>query len=270
MADEQFTSAAHDSVRLEAAVQAQPLEDLERAAADPVLSEDLALSLLKHVELPPSATESISKNGTLMKLRKVRLGLISHPRAPRHLSLPLLRHLYTFDLMSVALAPIVPADVKKAAEEVLVTRLDTISAGEKLSLARRASGRIAEQLLLEKEPRIVETALQNSRLTEASIVRVLARTQTPPALIHAVCHHPQWSQRREVRIALLRNEKTPLAKALEFAQSLSQAMLQEILKQSALPSAVKNCLLKSKSLATSNSRLLPQASCHPTGCRPKL
>ena len=257
MMDKQSTIAANDSVRLEDTVHSERLEDLESAAADPTLSEDLALSLLKYVDLPPLAIESISKNSPLMKLRKVRLGLISHPKAPRHLSLPLLRHLYTFDLMSVALAPIVPADVKKAAEEVLMTRLDTVSAGEKLSLARRASGRIAEQLLREKEPRIVETALQNSRLTEASIVRVLARTQTPPALIHAVCHHPQWSQRREVRIALLRNEKTPLAKALEFAQSLSQAMLQEILKKSALPTAVKSCLLKSKPLATPNSCPLP-------------
>jgi hypothetical protein len=248
MVDKESTNAGNDSVRLEDAVQSQPLEDLERAAANPTLSEDLALSLLKHVELPPSTIESISKNATLMKLRKVRLGVISHPRAPRHLSLPLLRHLYTFDLMSVALAPIVPADVKKAAEEVLVNRLETISAGEKLSLARRASGRI----------------------TEVSIVRVLARTETPPALIHAVCHHPQWSQRREVRMALLRNEKTPLAKALEFAQSLSQAMLQEILKKSALPTAIKSCLLESKALASANSHVLPQVSRHRTGCLPKL
>jgi hypothetical protein len=270
MVNKESTIAANDSVRMEDAVHAQPLQDLERVAADPTLSEDLALSLLKPVELPPSAIEHISKSGTLMKLRKVRLGLISHPRAPRHLSLPLLRHLYTFDLMSVALAPIVPGDVKKAAEEVLVTRLGTISAGEKLSLARRASGRIAEQLLLEREPRIVETALQNSRLTEASIVRVLARAETPPALIHAVCHHLQWSQRREVRMALLRNEKTPLAKALEFAQSLSQPMLQEILEKSALPTAIKSCLLESKALASANSHVLPRVSRHRTACLPKL
>jgi hypothetical protein len=270
MGDKQSTIAANDSVWLEDVVHGQPREDLERAAADPTLSEDLALALLKHVELPASAIESISKNGTLMKLRKVRLGLISHPKAPRHLSLPLLRHLYTFDLMSVALAPIVPDDVKKAAEEVMVSRLGTISAGEKLSLARRGSGRIAEQLLLEKEPRIVETALQNSRLTEASIVRVLARSETAPVLVHAVCHHPQWSQRREVRLALLRNEKTPLAKALEFAQSLSQAMLQEVLKKSALPIAIKSCLLKSKALASTNSHVLAQAPRQQMGCLPKL
>jgi hypothetical protein len=125
-------------------------------------------------------------------------------------------------------------------------------------------------LLLEREPRIVETALQNSRLTEASIVRVLARTEAPPALINAVCHHPQWSQRREVRMALLRNEKTPLAKALEFAQSLSQPMLQEILEKSALPTAIKSCLLESKALASANSHVLPRVSRHRTACLPKL
>jgi hypothetical protein len=116
-----------------------------------------------------------------------------------------------------------------------------------LSLARRASGRIAEQLLLEKESRIMETALENSRLTEPSIVKVLMRTEASAMLVHSVCHHPKWSQRREVRIALLRNEKTPLAKALEFAHSLSISMLRELLKTSRLPAKVKECLLKSKS-----------------------
>ena len=147
------------------------------------------------------------------------------------MSIPILRQLYTFDLMHVTLTPIVPADVKKAAEEALVTRMAMVSLGEKLSLARRASGRIAERLLLEKEPRIMETALENSRLTESSIVKVLMRTEASAMLVHAVSHHPKWSQRREVRIALLRNEKTPLAKALEFAQPLSLTMLREILKK---------------------------------------
>jgi hypothetical protein len=245
MGDEQSTIEANDSLRFKEGVrQSSPV--LEGVADDPSISEDLALALLKRSELPISAIESLIKNGALMKLRKVKLGLIAHPKTPRHLSLPLLRHLYTFDLMYVALTPVVPADVKKAAEETLVTRLGTISSGEKLSLARRASGRIAEQLLLEKEARIIDAALQNSRLTEASIVRVLTRSNLTATLVHAVCHHPLWSQRRELRIALLRIDKTPLAKALEFAQSLSLTMLRQVLKTSALPASVKTCLLQSK------------------------
>jgi hypothetical protein len=249
MADDESTIPAECYDRLEAAVHSQSPEVLERAAIDPSLSEDLALALLRHIEFPVSAIEALSKHSVLLKSRKIKLGLISHPQAPRHLSLPLLRHLYTFDLMSVTLTPIVPADVKKAAEEILVTRLSTLSAGEKLSLARRASGRIAEQLLLEKDSRVVETALQNSRLTEIGIAKALARAEASPAFVHAVCHHPRWSLSRDVRIALLRNGNTPLAKALEFAQALSPAMLQEILQNSSLPANTKEILRKSKSPA---------------------
>ena len=235
-----------EELPLEQAVHSQCMEVLERAAHNPALTEDLALTLLKHPDLPATVIEALSKNVALLKQRKMRLGVVMHPRTPRHMSIPILRQLYTFDLMHVTLTPIVPADVKKAAEEALVTRMAMVSLGEKLSLARRASGRIAERLLLEKEPRIMETALENSRLTESSIVKVLMRTEASAMLVHAVSHHPKWSQRREVRIALLRNEKTPLAKALEFAQPLSLTMLREILKTSRLPASVKECLLESK------------------------
>jgi hypothetical protein len=242
------TAAQHgtEEMPLEQAVHSQSLEVLERAAHNSALTEDLALTLLKHPELPATVIEALSKNGALLKQRKARLGVAVHPRTPRHVSFPLLRQLYTFDLMYVTLTPTVPADVKKAAEEVLVTRLATISLGEKLSLARRASGRIAEQLLLDKEPRIMETALENSRLAEAAIVKVLTRAEGSATLVHAVCHHTKWSQRRDIRIALLRNEKTPVAKALEFAHSFSISMLRDILKTSRLPANIKECVLKSK------------------------
>ena len=246
------THKTEQKLALEEAVHSQSPEILSCAAQHPALTEELALALLKHPDLPSAAVESLSKNGALLKQRKVRVAVASYPRTPRHISLPLLRHLYTLDLMHVALTPVVPADVKKVADETLVTRLGTVSSGEKMSLARRASGRIAEQLLLEKETRIMDAALENPRLTEISIVKTLTRADASAAFVQAVCHHVNWSQRREVRIALLRNQKTPLARALEFAQSLSLATLKEILNNSRLPAAVKSCLLNSK--ATTHPR----------------
>ena len=85
------------------------------AVADPALTEDAALALLKRADLPPEVFEQLSKNGTLAKSRKVKLALVTHGKTPRHVSLPMVRHLYTFDLMKVALTPAVPADVKIAA-----------------------------------------------------------------------------------------------------------------------------------------------------------
>jgi hypothetical protein len=218
--------------------------DILSVAADPALTEDLALALLKRSDLRAEALEHISKNSGVMKSRKVKIALIGHPKTPRHVSLPMVRHLYPFDLMKVALTPIVPADIKVAADDALITRLESVSVGQKLSLARRASGRIAGTLLLDSEPRVVSAALANGRLTEASVIKTLMRQSVPAAFVEAVCRHPKWSLHHEVRVALLRNEKIPFARAVEFASALPTSQLREILHHSRLPVKIKTYLMK--------------------------
>src|ERR1700694_2924708 len=122
--------------------------DLLRTATDPALTEDFALALLKRADLPPEIIEQLAKNSNALKSRKVKIGLASHPKTPRHVSVPLARQFYTFDLMKVALSPTVPADVKIAVDDVLISRLKTVTIGERLTLARRASGRVAAALLM--------------------------------------------------------------------------------------------------------------------------
>jgi hypothetical protein len=91
---------------------------------------------------------------------------------------------------------------------------------------------------------VVHTALENSRLTEAAIVQALMRHDASAAMVEAVCHHARWSLRREIRVVLLRNEKTPMARAVEFARSLPAAQVREILQGSRLPANVKNLVGK--------------------------
>ena len=213
-------------------------------ASDPALTPDLALALLQRRDLPADAVEPISQNAGVMKSRKVRIAVAAHPRAPRRIALRLVREFYTFDLMQFALKPAVAADLKRAADDLLVTRLASITLGERISLARRASGTVAAALLLDKETRVWQTALENSRLTEAAVARALLHTGASRAFVEAVCHDPKWSLRPEIRVALLRNEKTPLSRALEFARRLPPAQLRDILHSSRLPEKIKNSLRK--------------------------
>ncbi len=227
-----------------------PNETLEPAAPESApastspLTEDQALALLKQPEISPGVLEDLSKNPAAMKSRKVKLALVQHPRAPRHVSIPMVRHLFTFDLMQVTLTPVVPADVKLAADEVLINRLETISSGERLTLAHRGSGKLAAELLCDPESRVIQAALENGRLTEAGVIKAVTRHDAPAALVLAVCHHARWSLRREIRLALLRNQNTPLARALEFARFFPPAMIREILQSSQLPASVKAGLSK--------------------------
>lgn len=232
------------SAALDQAIHSTSSKAISAASSDAALTEDLALALMKRTDLPAEVLERLAKNSSVSKFRKVRFALVTHPRTPRHISLPLVRHLYLFDLMQVALTPVVPADLKMAADEALVARLETISLGEKLSLARRGSGRVAESLLRDKESRVMQAAMESSRLTEAAIVKTIMRHDANTAFIEAVSRNPKWSVRREVRLALLRNEKTPFSCILEFARSLPKPQLREILQKSRLPARVKSALQK--------------------------
>ena len=241
-----------------------PSADLLHTVADPNLTEDLALALLKRADLLPEVIERLAKNVNALKSRKVKIALVSHPHTPRHVSVPLARQFYTFDLMKVALSPWVPADVKVAADEVLISRLKMVTIGERLTLARRASGRVAAALLLDlekmdgksfdskvpdaktvaRETRVMRTALENPRLTESLVISSVLRPAASAALVDAVAQHEKWSCRREIRAALLRTEHLSLARALEFSREIPAPQLHELLASSRLPDKIKNQLLR--------------------------
>lgn len=203
----------------------------------------------------------------------MKIALASHARTPRHISVPLARQFYTFDLIKVALSPGVPADVRVAADDVLISRLKTVTVGERLTLARRSSGRVAAALLLEvadesvktsdakssraktktmnagtvsRQPRVMQTALDNPRLSEMLVINSVLRPNASAALVHAVSRHAKWSRRKEIRAALLRTEYLSLARALEFSQEIAAPKLDELLANSRLPKKVKDLLLRDK------------------------
>ena len=202
----------------------------------------------------------------MLKSRKVRIALCQSCACPRHISLPLARQFYTFDLMKVALSSAAAADLKVAIEDLLISRLKAVTMGERLTLARRSSGRVAAALLLDLEnesrdrnastnnngagtnatslaTRVMQTALENPRLTEALVIKSVLHHAASAALVHAVAHHPKWSYRSEVRAALLRCAHLSLARALEFGGEIPASVLKELLANSNLSSKVKAQLL---------------------------
>jgi hypothetical protein len=204
---------------------------ISESAHVPSLSEDAALALLKSPDVTAEALSLLGRSENTLKSRKVMRGLIAHPRTPRHVSIPLLRRMFTFDLMQMALVPAVAPDIKRAAEEQILTRLESLPTGQKITLARRASGRVAAGLLQDSNRRVIVTALDNSKLTEALVVQALMRPNAFEIVFTLVSEHRKWSQRREMQIALLRSEKTPLERALEFARNFSPDFLREIVPE---------------------------------------
>jgi hypothetical protein len=211
-------------------------------ASDPRLTEDLALAMLERRDPPAQALEQAMRNSSVAKVRKVRLAVVTHQHTPRHVSVPNIRHLYVFELMQIALMPALAADLKRAAEEALLSRLATISSGERFTLAKRASSRVAAGLLLDKEERILQAALLNPQMTEMWIVKALRAGRGTELLAPAVCKHAKWVHRLEIKSALLGNRHTPFAFVVQIAGELPVRALREILRSVQLAPEVKRYL----------------------------
>jgi len=219
-------------------------EELLEVASSTGLTEELARALFQRRDLSAAVLTKIAENHTALKLRAVIIGLVSHPKTPHHISIPLTRHLFTFELMQVAMQPGVPADLKMKIEDSLINRISTISAGERIAIAKRGSTRIAAALLTATDPRILESALNNPYMTEACIGKALVSHDSIPLLFEFTWRHPKWSSRVEVRQAMLRAAKVPPHIAAEIVKTMSPVQAKNALAGSQMSAALKAKLLE--------------------------
>src|SRR5579863_9183430 len=148
-------------------------------------TEDLALAQLKNRDLPTQDIEQLSQDSSTMKSRKVRMAVAAHPHTPRRIALRVIREFFTFELMQFALTPAAAADLKRVADELLLSRVASLTLGERISLARRSSTLVAGALLRDKESQVWQPALENPRLTEVAIVKALQKAPAAAPFVEA-------------------------------------------------------------------------------------
>src|SRR6267378_766608 len=193
-----------------AALLHHPSADVLMALLDnPALDETKLCLLLDRKDLPGEILEEVGRRKHLLKNYRVKRALTFHPRAPRLISLRLLRDLYLMDLVQITLSPGVLAELKRNAEEQLLARLPQLPLGQKITLARRGPARVAGALLAEGHAQVITVVLDNPYMTEAQILRALSREKLPVAVIPAIVHHHKWSITYNVRLALVRHPSAP-------------------------------------------------------------
>ncbi|MEO8876850.1 MAG: hypothetical protein ABI461_14750, partial [Polyangiaceae bacterium] len=84
-----------------------------------------------------------------------------------------------------------------------------LTLGERKAMARRPDPRMLARLLTDPNPEVVRRLLENPRLTEQDVVRLVARRPARPEILAVVARSPRWIHRPNVRVALLLNPDAP-------------------------------------------------------------
>jgi hypothetical protein len=209
---------------------------------NPSLDEAQLCLLLARKDLPGEVLEEVARRKALLKNYQAKRALAFHPRAPRLVSLRLLRDLYLMDLVQVALTPGVASELKRTAEDQLLARLAQLPLGQKITLARRGPARVAGALLADGHAQIISIVLDNPYMTEAQILKALSRERLPIAVIPAIVQHRKWSISYNIRLALVRHPAAPLATILSYLPQLTVSDLKELAAPGIVPPALRKYL----------------------------
>ena len=210
---------------------------------NPALDEPQLTLLLSRKDLPTEVLEEIGARKALLKSYTVKKALLFHPRTPRLVGLRLLKDLYLMDLVQFALSPASAVELKRYAEEQVLARLPQLPLGQKITLARRGPARVAGALVLEGHAQVMPIALDNPFLTEAQVLKALAREKVPTTVVQAVAKHRKWSQAYNVRLAIVRNPSTPISTVLNFLPQLTVSDLRELAAPGIVPENLRKYLL---------------------------
>ena len=195
---------------------------------NPVLDETQLCLLLDRKDLPTEVLEEVARRKPLLKNYRVKRALAFHPRTPRLASLRLIRELYLMDLVQLTILPGISAELKRNAEEQLVARLPQLPLGQKITLARRGTARVAGALLAEGHAQVLSVVLDNGSLTEAQVLKALSRERLPVGVVTAIAQHRKWSHTYNVRLALVRHPSSTLSTILAYLPELTVSDLREL------------------------------------------
>lgn len=206
------------------------------------LSEEDVLVITTRKNLPGDILEAVAKERRWADSYPIKLALAKNPKTPLFTALSIVRYLRLFDQADVLRSPALPLIFRQKVEAILIEKVPTMALGVKKTIAKIASGNVLLALIRDGYPEIVEICLNNPHLREAHLFKILNREETGAATLRLIASHPNWSSRYPVRFSLVRNNRTPLARSVQFLAGLRTRDLRELYTDPSLPAGIRPCI----------------------------
>jgi hypothetical protein len=133
-----------------------------------------------------------------------------------------------------------PAPSGSRADDIanLATRMQEMTVNEKIKLALTGDTEARRLLIREGNRQIQMAVLNNPRITDSEIVAISNSRNVYEDLLRQLATSREWHKVYAVRLALVKNPKTPYALALRLVPTLVSNDLKVLAKSKSVPPAV--------------------------------
>ncbi len=208
-----------------------------------LLGEAQAAQVLEHRNLPPGRAPELLGDRRLSgeTLRflfglpgwktdyPVKAALALHPRCPLSLLRILINSLRLRDLVRVITSRDISRAGVRMAADLFGQRLPETALGRKIQLSRTGGRVVHEQLLRDKDPRMLEFLLDSPLLTEGDLVKLLRDPQATREKVTLLAGAARWRTRYQLRLELARHRLTNAEERSTAAAGLLHQDLQALL-----------------------------------------
>jgi hypothetical protein len=212
---------------------------IDEALSSRDLNDVAVVAILRNRRTAAEQLERIGADPRWGSRREVRKRLFLHANTPTRLSRRLAPLLLWNDLSDALGHASLPPAARRLAERALEQRIEGMALGERISLARRATGGLIRKLAELREDRVLRGLLENRRIVESEVVRLAEDPETPPEFLAHLAGHRDWGTRRPVRLGLVANSRTPVPAALSVVESLASNDLHPLAKDDNVPTIVR-------------------------------
>jgi hypothetical protein len=206
------------------------------------LVENEALAALDNPYATPRVCQLIAQNARTAGFYSVRLKLVGHRQTPQAHAVKLIHYLYWPDLVRLSVDMTVPPTVRRAIDNLLLTRVEKLNLGEKIASARRCSHALIKVLLLDPDPKVFASLLVNQRLREDDLVYLVGTSQVTVEKLILLAAHRKWVNRYAIRKALVLNPLTPRSTAASQLQYLSRRDRHQIYQNPTTSTSLRRCI----------------------------
>jgi len=192
------------------------------------LDEPQILEVLRNPYCTVEIAQVVADTRLWMTSYKVRERLAGKEGLPFQRTASLLATLPWLSLLLLSQQPSTPPLVRRHAEKRLLQKVEKMTLGEKVALARRAHRPLFAKLVSTNDGHVLQALLDNPRLVENTILVILNTAAAPVEFYPALVRHPRWGQCYAVRQALAACPVTPLPIALSALVQLKRLDLEEL------------------------------------------
>ncbi|MBN1354661.1 hypothetical protein JXA40_00145 [bacterium] len=146
-------------------------KSISRLLDNPSTSVEIVHALLRRERFTVEQIKRISGNKKWIQNYKLRLALVCNGKTPRYIALRFVKDLYAHDLCIVNRNMRLHPAIRELAEHFLKLRMTSMNAGDRISLAKIASGAVLRIFLKDNDLRVIRAAMGNFRLREAEVER---------------------------------------------------------------------------------------------------